>query len=107
MYSPASAQLTNKEKEELLRYSKEECPISMFKKFRQSPRYSSPEFTRLKKEIGQYQLEKDIIKPSLKFYCDCIGVSMYSGDKMSEALTTCTKGLDSKLKEQIATYGYY
>ena len=103
----ANAQLSNQEKKEFLKYSKRECPSNMLKKSASDPRYSSPQFLKLRKEIGNNNLKNQILKPAFKAYCDCFGTSIYSGDSISAASKTCGTYIQYELKKGLSKFGYF
>ena len=85
--------MSNREKKEFFEYSKKECPNNMIRKSASEPRFSSPQFIRLRNEIGNSKVKNQILKPAYKAYCDCLGTSIYSGDTISES----TKAIASLL----------
>ena len=42
------------------------------------------------------------MKPAYKSYCDCLGTSIYSGDKISEATKTCGTYLKYEFKKGLS-----
>ena len=97
------AQLSNSEKKEFLEYSKRECPNNMIRKSANDPRFSSPQFIKLRNEIGNSKVKNQILKPAYKAYCDCLGTSIYSGDTISEATKTCGTYLKYEFKNSCAS----
>ena len=103
----ADAQLSNSEKKEFLEYSKRECPNNMIRKSASDPRFSSPQFIKLRNEIGNSKVKNQILKPAYKAYCDCLGTSIYSGDTISEATKTCGTYLKYEFKKGLSKFGYF
>ena len=103
----ADAQLSNREKKEFLEYSKRDCPNNMLERSAKDPRFSSPQFIKLRNEIGNSKVKNQILKPAFKAYCDCLGTSIYSGDTISAATKTCGTYLKYEFKKGLSKFGYY
>ena len=103
----ADAQLSNREKKEFLEYSKRECPNNMIRKSANDPRFSSPQFIKLRNEIGNSKVKNQILKPAFKAYCDCLGTSIYSGDTISESTKTCGTYLQYEFRKGLSKFGYF
>ena len=103
----ADAQLSNREKKEFLENSKRECPNNMIRKSANDPRFSSPQFIKLRNEIGNSKVKNQILKPAFKAYCDCLGTSIYSGDTISESTKTCGTYLQYEFKKGLSKFGYF
>ena len=103
----ADAQLSDREKKEFLEYSKKECPNNMIRKSASDPRFSSPQFIKLRNEIGNSKFKNQILKPAYKAYCDCLGTSIYSGDTVSKATKTCGTYLKYEFKKGLSKFGYF
>ena len=102
-----NAQLSKREKKDFLEYSKKECPNNMIRKSENDPRFSSPEFIKLRNEIGNSKVKNQILKPAYKAYCDCLGTSIYSGDTVSKATKTCGTYLQYEFKKGLSKFGYF
>ena len=103
----ADAQLSNIEKKEFLEYSKKECPNNMIRKSASHPRFSSPQFIKLRNEIGNSKVKNQILKPGYKAYCDCLGTSIYSGDTVSKETKTYGTSLKYEFKKGLSKFGYF
>ena len=102
-----NAQLSKREKKDFLEYSKKECPNNMIRKSENDPRFSSPEFIKLRNEIGNSKFKNRILIPVYKAYYDCLGTSIYSGDTISESTNTCAAYLQYEFKKGLSKFGYF
>ena len=80
---------------------------NMIRKSANDPRFSSPQFIKLRNEIGNSKVKNQILKPAYKAYCDCLGTSIYSGDTISEATKTCGTYLKYEFKKGLSKFGYF
>ena len=91
--------LTEKDRDSLLRWGGGECQANMKRKMGTDER-----MVYLRKKIGA-DLDK-VAPPAFQAFCECASATLYAGNSLSQALSTCKPRLEGEITKQMMALGY-